>query len=455
MIDKFIATALFLVFCLGIMIGFPDGLIAIALVTILSTFFVLMFQRFTEEKKTVTRIFLIALSLRMLFGIFIHSLSFREFFGGDANTYHANGMELANVWLNGVQASERLIYYISSENSIGWGMSYLVAGIYVICGKNIFAAQSFCAVFGAATAPLVFFCSRNIYNNLSVAKIAGYSVAIFPAFVIWSGQLLKDGLIIFLLVSAMILTMQLSKKFSPATLLLLVSCLFGVMSLRFYIFYMVTVAVVGSYVVGLSKSTSTILFRFFLIVGIGVFLTYFGAIDSISSELMTFGSLERIQRSRADLATRSDSGFGEDLDVSTAEGALSTLPIGFSYLMLAPFPWQAVNLRQAITIPEVIVWWMLIPFILLGLFFTIKNRSRAALPILIFSLLLTIGYSLFQGNMGTAYRQRTQIQVFLFIFCAVGWTVFKEHKENKRLIMAARRREIESRLRSSLQPRQT
>jgi hypothetical protein len=174
----------------------------------------------------------------------------------------------------------------------------------------------------------------------------------------------------------------------------------------------------------------------------------------MSAQLTTFGNLERIQSSRSDLARRAKSGFGEELDISTAEGAIAALPIGFSYLMLAPFPWQAENLRQAITIPEVIIWWLLIPFTLVGLAYTIKNRTRIALPVMIFSLLLTIAYSLSQGNVGTAYRQRTQIQVFLFIFIAVGWTVYKEHKENKRIIIDARQREINRRI-GSFRPQKT
>ncbi|MEK7857015.1 MAG: glycosyltransferase family 39 protein, partial [Acidobacteriota bacterium] len=72
----------------------------------------------------------------------------------------------------------------------GWGMNYLVAGIYYLIGKNIFAAQSFCAVFGAATAPMIYFCAAQMFNNKRVAKISAISIAFFPSFVIWSSQLM-------------------------------------------------------------------------------------------------------------------------------------------------------------------------------------------------------------------------------------------------------------------------
>jgi len=66
---------------------------------------------------------------------------------------------------------------------------------------------------------------------------------------------------------------------------------------------------------------------------------------------------------------------------------------------------------------------------------------------LIFSLLLTFAYSIFQGNVGTAYRQRTQIQVFLFVLIGVGWTVKQEARENKKIIQAAARMRLDERLR--------
>jgi hypothetical protein len=38
----------------------------------------------------------------------------------------------------------------------------------------------------------------------------------------------------------------------------------------------------------------------------------------------------------------------------------------------------------------------------------------------------------FQGNVGTAYRQRSQLLVFYFIFVAVGYVVVLEKLEDKK-----------------------
>jgi len=117
--------------------------------------------------------------------------------------------------------------------------------------------------------------------------------------------------------------------------------------------------------------------------------------------------------------------------VSTPAGALGAIPLGFSYLLFAPFPWQFGSLRALITLPEMIVWWCCIPLLVLGLWFTIKHRVRQVAPILIFTVLLTLTYSVLQGNVGTAYRQRAQLLIFYFVFVAVGFVLVKEKKEER------------------------
>ncbi|MFM8439850.1 MAG: hypothetical protein ACKN97_01020, partial [Acidobacteriota bacterium] len=173
-----------------------------------------------------------------------------------------------------------------------------------------------------------------------------------------------------------------------------------------------------------------------------------GAIRTASDNLEKFGDLELLQRSRQDLAKSADSGFGGDVDITTTEGALENLPTGFSYLMFAPFPWEATSLRQSVTIPETLVWWAMFPMMLLGLVYTIKNRLRPSIPVLTFTIMLTLAYSVMQGNVGTAYRQRIQIQVFLFMFVAAGVVLLLERSENNRMRQIAAHRRSDERLKA-------
>jgi 4-amino-4-deoxy-L-arabinose transferase-like glycosyltransferase len=403
----------------------------------------MLFRHYAEEKEFITTLFLGALVVRLAFGMFVQVFDLVSFFGGDAVTFHNQGAVIADYWNGLIDSRDWYYQWATSTTRPGWGMNYLVAGIYYVTGKNMLAAQSFCGVIGAATAPMVYFCAKKLFANNRVARFSALAIAFFPSFVIWSGQLLKDGVVIFLLVVAMTMVLQLQEKLSYAAVVALLIALGGIVTIRFYIFYMLAIAVAGSFVIGVSEKSTSIVRRSAILLMLGLGLTYFGVLRSANTDFEKYGDLDKIQLSRMDLARSADSGFNEDADVSTTEGALTTLPVGLAYLMLAPFPWQLGSLRQTITLPEVLVWWALIPFMISGIIFSVKSRLRTAFPILFFSATLTLAYSIFQGNVGTAYRQRTQIQVFLFIFIAVGWELWKEKREDRKAEEKRKRRKFD------------
>jgi hypothetical protein len=101
------------------------------------------------------------------------------------------------------------------------------------------------------------------------------------------------------------------------------------------------------------------------------------------------------------------------------------------FVMFAPFPWQMTNAGQIITLPEMLIWWGTFPLLVSGLIYTIRHKLRNAIPIILFNLMLTLIYSLFQNNVGTVYRHRSQLLIFYLIFTSVGIVLWQERKENK------------------------
>jgi hypothetical protein len=416
----------------------PDGAAALAVTVALSLIALVVFRQFADDRPLITSIFLLALAVRLAFGLFVHIYDLRDFFGGDANSYDFLGNELMLRWTEAARTPNVVIDFALQNLSAGWGMYYLVGGIYWLVGHNILAAQSVCGVIGAATAPMIYFCADSLFGNRRVAFRSAMLVALFPAFIIWSAQLLKDGLIVFLLVLAMTMVIELQRKFSYGALIVLVLAVAGVLPLRFYIFFMLVPAVIGSFLIGVSASPRAIIRNTLILVVLGLGLTYLGAMRNAGVAFDQYATLAAVQSSRSDLSGSAASGFGSDVDVSTTQGAISAIPVGLTYLMLAPFPWEISSLRSAIPLPEVLVWWTMLPIVVFGIAWTVRNRLQKAFPILLFALMLTISYSIFQGNVGTAYRQRTQIQVFLFMFLSVGWTLRQEKRENEKIVKASR-----------------
>ena len=392
------------------------------------------------------RLFVAGLLVRMIVAVAIFTLRGQNFFGGDALTYDFFGNAQLLGWLGDKYYQSIANLFVRSGEGSGWGMVYLVAAVYGLIGRNMLAVQLMNSVFGAATAVIIFLCAEQVFHNVKVARIAGIAVAFYPSLVLWSAQGLKDGPIVFLLSVAILCTLKLGEKLALKYIAVLILALLGLVALRFYVFYMICVAIVGAFVIGMQQVTATSFARqFTAIILLGLALTYVGVTRSASVQFERYGNLQQLQRSRSDLARSAESGFGRDVDVSSTSGALTTIPMGVLYLLFAPFPWQITSLRQSITLPEMIIWWASFPLLVLGLWFAIRYRLRMISPILIFTVMLTIAYSVFQGNVGTAYRQRAQLLVFYFIFVAVGFVLLKEKREEKK------RRELEERQELAIQ----
>ncbi len=429
--------------CAGIAVFVPTyGAPAVVLCAALATAVGFGISRIKEDGPFLLRVFMAGLLVRMLVGTLIFHFNLQEFFGGDALTYDFFGNALLKVWQGERFYMVYVEQFVGTDKSTGggWGMLYLVAVIYRVLGRNMLAVQFFNAVIGAATAPLIYLCARHIFSNQRAARLTAMFVAFFPSLVLWSAQGLKDGPIVFLLSFAMLATLKLGERLSLKYVVLLVGALLALLSLRFYIFYMVVAAIGGAFVIGMREATArNFLRQFVVVITLGLAMTYIGVTRYAGSQLETYANLQAVQRSRADLATSAASGFGKDVDVSTTSGAIAAIPVGFLYLMFAPFPWQLASLRQMITLPEMLVWWASFPMLVLGFWYSIKFRLRQISPILIFTSMLTLAYSVFQGNVGTAYRQRAQILVFYFMFVAVGFVLMKERREDRQRQQAAAR----------------
>ena len=74
----------------------------------------------------------------------------------------------------------------------------------------------------------------------------------------------------------------------------------------------------------------------------------------------------------------------------------------------------------AVTLPEVLAWYFCMYYAIVGTIFSIKHGRPEARVLLIFMLLLTLVFSLVEGNVGTAYRHRAQILPVYLIFAALG-----------------------------------
>lgn len=131
-------------------------------------------------------------------------------------------------------------------------------------------------------------------------------------------------------------------------------------------------------------------------------------------------TLDTLEYLRQGMAQGAGSAYGSGHNVSTMGGAAQFLPIGLAYFLLAPFPWQMGSVLQSVTMPEVLVWYALIPFTIRGIYLGLRKDPRSFMVVFAVLVTVTVAYALVQGNVGTAFRHRAQVLPLFFIFSSIG-----------------------------------
>ncbi|HEX9918566.1 MAG TPA: glycosyltransferase family 39 protein, partial [Pyrinomonadaceae bacterium] len=249
-----------------------------------------------SDRRFLLHLFVGALLIRLVVGALIFALDLQDFFGGDARTYDILGWDVLLSWRGDAKLN-------LADDSVVWGMPYLVAGIYTLVGRNVLAVQFFNAICGAGAALVVYKSALHLYRNMRVARVAALLVAFYPSLILWSSQALKDAPIVLLLTLTIMATLKLSEKLTLKYGLLLIGSLLGLLNLRFYIFYMAAAAITGAFVIGMKKVTGQSFVRQLgVVAALGLSLTYLGVLRTASVQIEDYANLETVQRSRQDLA---------------------------------------------------------------------------------------------------------------------------------------------------------
>jgi 4-amino-4-deoxy-L-arabinose transferase-like glycosyltransferase len=369
-----------------------------------------------EERGWVLRLLLIAFGLRVMVALVFELLPELRLFHEDANGYEAIGIRIADYW-----RGRAPIYPLANKNA---GFFYVSAALAYAFGPFPLNVPMFNTIVGSLTIFLVYRLARKLFH-VTVARLAAMLVAYAPSMILWSGIALKDALATCLIVIALSACVSVKEKVTVKAVLGVVVPIVLMQPIRFYIVYFMVFAVVISLALNRgAKALSGLYKQVIVAIAVVGLFTILGLSGNAVEGTEAF-DLKWAAGYRRGMAATANSGYGIDADISTPRGALTFLPEGFATLLLAPFPWQMTSFRALVAAPETITWWLFVPATIRGILFTVRRKFAAASPLMLFMVSLTGVYSITQGNVGSAFRQRAQIFVFLFIFTAVGWYVKK------------------------------
>jgi 4-amino-4-deoxy-L-arabinose transferase-like glycosyltransferase len=410
----------------GALIVRMGELAALLTMSVLGLGTVLLVVRFCQEPSgdQETRARLIRWSVgafvgHLAFGLLVvKSRALTTYLGPDALTYHAFAQAIVSHWTDGT-ALPRLVG--GKE-----GFFYLLAGIYWVFGAHMAGGMAFNAALGASLVPLVTDTTRRLFGD-AAARYAPPLMVLLPGLFVWSSQLLKEAPVLFLLALGANCAVRIRERVTAGATVVLVIAIALLLSFRGPVGLVAGVGIVGGVVLGRKELVSG-LGTGIVVLGLMACFVAVGGVGESGYQTSVSSNLAEASITRQNLALAAESGFGAERDTSTSGRALAYLPIGLFSVTLGPFPWQAGSLRQQASLPDVIVWWCLLPVLWSGYRAGRRRLGRQVLAVVLPAATTWILLALVLSNYGLVSRERVQVVVLLAPLLALGLAVRAERR---------------------------
>jgi hypothetical protein len=240
------------------------------------------------------------------------------------------------------------------------------------------------------------------------ANLAGFFITFYPSQLWYGTQLVKDPILVFLGLWALLLAVRFLRNGGLTYGLLGLVALYGLFIFRSYAAFSLGVAVVLFVLRYRRKWLPLILIAAAigpLAIGQGIFGW---------AQIEPWLDSQRLEGFREVVYSTGGSAAEIHVDYSNPVGFLLTYPYSFATVMFGPFPWQLRSAAQVIALVEAVAIWPLMgvwfkEFIAIG-FGRRRGRSGGSegyvALIMLFSILLVGAVALFSDNIGANTRLR-------------------------------------------------
>lgn len=399
----------------------------------------LIFVRMSHHQDTLpeqTRLFVLGYLARMTMIVVIYNFGLISVLGDDDSMGWRLSLGIYDRWLEaghnalslpqafiGELAYQQEIQSAHFLNKVMYAALFLVSGL-----PGRITAASLNALAGALVPVLAFRMSMQIYGDFRAARYLGWTLALMPSLLVFSGLTAKEPLVVFFEMVALYCCVQIAqRRFRLRYFVALYFSTVAMLYLRFYIYYVILGLIVAAIFVPpfIRGSYRKALFTMAILVSpLVMYVGYRSAmaeIDESSSGIVnsSVGEVSTYGR-RMGGASYVHNPF----DITQPAQFVPGLLFGLVHLLYAPFPWNLArgSRLMLLTTPEVLWWyWAGTVRLVRGLRYGLRaNLTDTLIPIL-FCLPLLYYYSLIFANIGLAYRYRAQIYPELILFAGLGY----------------------------------
>jgi hypothetical protein len=367
-------------------------------------------------------VLLFAYYLRIFLQFFLREVPLFSYgTGGDWLQYEASASVVQQFWDHG------LYRYVTSDDWDYMGPTSLPPNLFgLIYFLNGGPTRVGCCSFVALTACLT--CLNLYYLALELGVDAKKAFMVFlvmlfsPAFLLYTSDLYKDGLVLFFIVGAFASAIRLTFRFRLSHLLLAIAscvCLFGC---RFYLVF-VTIAPLAIGAIGIgSKNAARQLFMSLVVVAGLIFVMSYtsvaGEANATASNAWEMGTIGA-------KAVTAD-GSASNVEFADNGNLTGALPLKLVYTLFAPFPWMGGSFALQVGKIEALIWYYMVYRACIASRRLWSSNRGLLLMFLSFLVPTTIMYALVMANIGLTLRERMGIVYIGYLLAMLSWVPEKQ-----------------------------
>lgn len=384
-----------------------------------------------HDFKTIFSLFIIAFAIRVFLSTFLFLLSYSYgntgvegyLFNNDGVGYDSNGWYIAQHHNLGLEVDP--LFYLKEAN-LGWTLTsyhYWVARVYQVTGRSplsLFFINSFA---GALIVIFLYSMTKQLLDKRSAilcAALAGF----FPSLILWSIQNLKDPIINLMLCLVFFLWLKVIRKFNIFYLLLSIIPLYVLYKLNPLFIPCLALTFFLSLITILCGARRKTIQPLFMAIGFTVasitVIHFSNLLEPLMIKMIGETTILKFIAANREIRAYGNLAIMTGFNISNPMDVLLFLPIAVTYAWFSPFPWQIGSAAQITALPEMLIFYLLVPPLLKGISYCWKNKFSETFPLIFFMVftMLMLGYV--EGNSGTLFRHKSAIFYLIFIFISIG-----------------------------------